>query len=108
MIGPVYGKDKSRPIGIIQFINKLAPGPIGTTERLKFEEMADLIGLCIENTASITQTIGVTLKINEHMENIHRIMKNDEHQNDASPANKILTELNESFKVIKQTSDKLI
>jgi hypothetical protein len=108
MIGPVYGKDKTKPIGIIQFINKLANGPIGVTERQKFEEMADLIGLCIENTASITQTIGVTLKINEHMENISRIMQNESHQYTANPASTILNELTERFKLIKQQSDKLI
>lgn len=37
--------------------------------------MADLIGLCVENTITITQTIGVTLKINERMQNISKIME---------------------------------
>lgn len=107
MIGPVFGKDKSRPIGIIQFINKQTPGPIGPPDKARFLDMADLIGLSIENTMSITQTIGVTLKINEHMENIHRIMQNQT-QHSAIPAAQILEELTERFKDIKVTTDKLI
>lgn len=70
MIGPVYGKDKTKPVGIIQFINKLGNTPIGQEDKHKFEEMSDLIGLCIENTSAITQTVNVTLMINERMRNI--------------------------------------
>ena len=70
MIGRVCGKDKNQPLGIIQFINKVSDQPINNEDRKKFEEMKDLIGLCIENTSSITETISVTLMINERMQNI--------------------------------------
>jgi hypothetical protein len=36
MIGPVYGKDKSKPVGIIQFINKSDPTPISEVDVKKF------------------------------------------------------------------------
>lgn len=70
--------------------------------------MADLIGLCIENTTSITQTVGVTLKINERMRNIQKIMADEKNHNEAYPTTKILDELDERFKAIKNYSDKLI
>lgn len=107
MIGPVYGKDKTQPLGIIQFINKLDMTPISELDVKKFQEMADLIGLCIENTTSITQTVGVTLKINERMRNVQKIMADEKTHNENYPTEKILEELNERFTAIKQTSDKL-
>jgi uncharacterized protein YkvS len=54
MIGPVFGKDRESPNGIIQFINKVNEAgvicDITDEDRAKFEEMADLIGMCIDNT----------------------------------------------------------
>jgi hypothetical protein len=107
MIGPVYGKEKTNPLGIIQFINKVDMTPISESDVKKFQEMADLIGLCIENTTSITQTVGVTLKINERMRNIQKIMADEKTHNDNYPTFKILDELDDRFKAIKQTSEKL-
>lgn len=71
MIGPVFGKDRDFPNGVIQFINKTnefgAICDITEEDRQKFEEMADLIGMCIDNTAQISTTIGITLSINDKM-----------------------------------------
>ena len=75
MIGPVFGKNRKMPNGVIQFINKAHEGQINEEDEAKFTEMADLIGLCIDNTNSITETIGVTLKVNERMNNIKKIME---------------------------------
>lgn len=63
MIGPVFGKnDRTVPKGVIQLINKVPENgektsEIGPKDIKKFEEMADLIGSCIENTKDISDTI---------------------------------------------------
>ena len=57
-----------------QFINKL-DGPIGERDRKKFEEIQDLLGMCIDNTNTITKTVGVTLEFNSTMEKINNIME---------------------------------
>lgn len=79
MIGPVYGEAKpgvtdDKPIGVIQFINKSENKPIDDDDRKKFDEVAALIGMCIQNTSNVTKTIGVTLKLNSVMERITNIM----------------------------------
>ena len=76
MIGPVYGDGEDRePNGVIQFINKKGEGPIDESDKKKFNEIAQLIGMCIQNTNNVTKTIGVTLKLNSNMEKISNIMK---------------------------------
>ena len=40
--------------------------------------MRELIGMCIENTSQISNTINVTLKINETMNKISGLMGNEE------------------------------
>lgn len=108
MIGPVYGKNKNQPVGIIQFINKLGTTPIGPDDRHKFEEMADLIGLCIENTNSITQTVNVTLMINKRMRNIQKIMTDENQHHEQQPTTVILDDLYKRFKEINIHSEKLM
>lgn len=109
MIGPVYGiKDKKRPLGIIQFINKAGSAKIQNEDRHKFQEMADLIGLCIENTNSITETINVTLQINERIRNINQIMSEEKLDNELNPGTNILDELTDRFSAIKVQTHKLI
>lgn len=44
----------------------------------KFNDMRELIGMCIENTSQISNTINVTLKINETMNKISGLMGNEE------------------------------
>jgi len=70
--------------------------------------MADLIGLCIDNTNSITETIGVTLKVNERMSNIKKIMDLEQKAHEEKPTSDILKELDRKFVEIKQKSVKLI
>ena len=87
MIGPVYGEPEPgapanaprKPNGIIQFINKKGEGNITSADVKKFNEIAELLGMCIQNTSNVTKTIGVTLKLNSVMERIKNIMR----QNDA-------------------------
>ena len=74
MIGPVYGENKKLPVGVIQFINKKGDVPIDDTDRQKFIEIAELLGMCIQNTFNVTKTIGVTLDLNMRMERITNIM----------------------------------
>lgn len=50
LIGPVFGTNKTTPNGIIQFINKKGGDEIGASDIQKFNEMADLIGMSIDNT----------------------------------------------------------
>ena len=74
MIGPVYGEDKKIPVGVIQFINKKNEQQIDEADRQRFNDLADLIGMCIENTNAIHTTIGVTLMFNTRMEKIQNYM----------------------------------
>jgi ferritin len=64
MLGPVFGKN-GKPNGIIQFINKLDEfgciSEITAADISKFNDMKELFGMCIENTAQISKTIGITL-----------------------------------------------
>ena len=84
MIGPVYdeeplppGQTERKPNGIIQFINKKGDAPISEADHKKFNEVAELLGMCIHNTSNVTKTIGVTLKLNSVMERIQNIMNQD-------------------------------
>lgn len=77
MIGPLYGTPvpgqdpaQRKPNGIIQFINKNGDLPIKEVDRKNFNEIAELLGMCIQNTSDVTKTIGVTLKLNSVMERI--------------------------------------
>lgn len=40
--------------------------------------MKELIGMCIDNTSQISNTIGVTLQINETMTKINGLMDQEE------------------------------
>lgn len=72
MIGPVFGKDRegrprSKPVGIIQFLNKKDGAKITEEDQNRFAEINSLIGMCIDSTEDISKTIDVTLKVNSHM-----------------------------------------
>lgn len=69
------GVQDQQPNGIIQFINKKGDVPISADDKRKFMEIAELLGMCIQNTSNVTKTIGVTLKLNSVMERISNIMK---------------------------------
>jgi hypothetical protein len=97
MIGPVFGKDREFPNGILQFINKTnevgAICDITDEDRLKFEEMADLIGMCIDNTHQISTTIGITLQINDKMSSISNIMEVEEKNKNQNPTLEMLDQI---------------
>jgi len=71
MMGPVYGDGKgqtgTKPNGIIQFLNKKGEGPIDESDKRKFTEIAELLGMCIQNTYNVEKTIGVTLDLNANI-----------------------------------------
>ena len=97
MIGPVFGKDREMPNGILQLINKTnevgAICDITEEDRLKFEEMADLIGMCIDNTNQISTTIGITLQINDKMSSISNIMEVEEKNKNQNPTLEMLDQI---------------
>lgn len=70
------------PNGIIQFINKLDENDkitdITEADEKKFNDMKELIGMCIDNTSQISNTIGVTLQITDTMGKINGLMTKEE------------------------------
>ena len=74
MIGPVFGsQNKVTPCAIIQFINKVDPvdknavGQITKDDLKKFESMQNLLGMCVENTNEMSQTIKVSFDVQDTM-----------------------------------------
>ena len=112
MIGPVYGEPvpgetTRQPNGIIQFINKSNEGTIDESDKRKFEEIAELIGMCIQNTNNVTKAIGVTLKLNSVMERITNIMgQNNQLANEESTLS-MLNQVQKNMKEIEKQSNVL-
>ena len=107
MIGPVYGEDKKQPVGVIQFINKKNEQLIDETDRQRFTELADLIGMCIENTNAIHTTIGVTLMFNTRMEKIRNHMNDHRKHNQEEPTLGILQEIGKHMNECTELFEKL-
>jgi len=90
MIGPVLGKD-GQTNGIIQFINKIDENgnltEVTEKDEKKFNDMKELIGMCIDNTKKISKTIKTTLKITDRMGKINELMNQEEEatQNHSGP-----------------------
>ena len=107
MIGPVYGEPvpgetTRQPNGIIQFINKCNEQSIDESDKQKFEEIAELIGMCIQNTNNVTKAIGVTLKLNSVMERITNIMgQNNQLANEESTLS-MLNQVQKNMKEIEK------
>lgn len=113
MIGPVYGRDKSQPNGILQFINKQGENMVVTPDdRVRFNEIAEVIGMAIERTKELTGTIGVTLKFHSVMEKISNIMASETHAADVGDGEKstmdLLKEIGKNMKEIKDISNKMV
>jgi len=115
MIGPVYGDptpgqapENRKPNGIIQFINKRGDEPISSADKRRFDEVAELLGMCIQNTSNVTKTIGVTLKLNSVMEKIGNIMAKNNKLNEEGPSSELLADVAKSMKDIKEQSTRLI
>ena len=115
MIGPVYGDpvpgqapEARKPNGIIQFINKRGDEPIGPADKRRFDEVSELLGMCIQNTSNVTKTIGVTLKLNSVMEKIGNIMAQNNQLNEEGPSIDLLNDVGKSMREIKEQSARLI
>lgn len=69
----------------MQFINKKDENGITVeiTEQdiKKFNDMKELLGMCIDNTSQISDTIGVTLSITDTMAKINALMTKEDEQN---------------------------
>ena len=107
MIGPVYGQDKKTPIGVIQFINK-NEGIIDDKDIARFDEISELIGMCIENTNTITKTVGVTFQFAACMEKINNIMKEQKQLNDQNPPDELIKQIQMVMKEIRDKSKEFI
>ncbi|CAI2381202.1 unnamed protein product [Moneuplotes crassus] len=59
MIGPIYGEDKTTPIGIIQLFNKKSNEGITQKDRDKFVSIQGLLGMCVDNTTKMSTTMDV-------------------------------------------------
>ena len=113
MIGPVYGRDKTQPNGVLQFINKQGEHMVVTNaDKQRFSEVAEVIGMAIERTKELTSTIGVTLKFHSVMEKIGNIMTNESCQDQAEEGEKttldLIKEIGQNMKEIKDLSNKMV
>lgn len=62
--------------------------------------------MCIENTSQISNTIGVTLKINETMGKINALMETEQQANQQKPnSEELLRDIGESLGNVKQDYD---
>ena len=88
LIGTVFGKG-GKPNGVIQFINKIDENGALTEIKQRdidtFNDMKELIGMCIDNTSQISNTIGVTLQINETMGKVSGLMEQEEEAKNNKP-----------------------
>lgn len=107
MIGPVYGEDKKLPVGVIQFINKTNEQQIDDADRQRFNDLADLIGMCIENTNAIHTTIGVTLMFNTRMEKIQNYVNEHRKHNEDKPTLDVLQEIGKHMKECQNYYERL-
>ena len=63
--------------------------------------MADLIGMCIDNTNQISTTIGITLQINDRMNSINNIMDIEEQNKQQNPTRELLDQIQNGIGEIK-------
>lgn len=77
------------PCAIIQFINKIDPvdknqvGQITKEDLKKFEAMQNLLGMCVENTNEMSQTIKVSFDVQDTMANIQQaLLEENEREKD--------------------------
>ena len=113
MIGPVFGKDKlgkimTKPIGIIQFINKKDGAKINDEDETRFFEINSLIGMCIDSTKNVSETIDVTLKVNSYMKKIGNIMNEEDINNSSAPTDQILNDLQTHIGAIQKNYGTLV
>jgi hypothetical protein len=84
MIGPVFGaQNPNIPCAIIQFINKIDINPqdksiekgINDTDVKKFQQMQNLLGMCVENTNEMSSTINTSFNVQDVMKMIEKMME---------------------------------
>lgn len=109
MIGPVYGTvNPDTPCAIIQFINKLEPADkngdkvVGTSDINKFLQMQLLLGMCVENTNEINNTINTSFNVQDVMESIQNMVKNQNAEQDKIENEKLFAEFKANREVINQ------
>ena len=114
MIGPVFGQDKSKgPCAIIQFINKVdAEGradsvQIEEADVNKFKEMQQVLGMCVEGTNEMSNTVNVAFDVSDSMEKIQNLMMQNEQREKTAETDKTIQELLESLQVIKTNYHRL-
>ena len=114
MIGPVFGTQNSEiPCAIIQFINKIETNEkdsnknIGEAEEIKFLQMQNLLGMCVENTNEMSTTINTSFNVQDVMKNIQEMMKQEKERSETSDTDAIIKELTDHLNVIKQLQTKL-
>ena len=86
MIGPVFGTDDSNnPIAIIQFINKYEENHekktlvnIEDIDRAKFKSMQKLLGMCVDNTNDMSNTIKMSFDVHDIMKRINAQLSEDQ------------------------------
>jgi len=115
MIGPVFGsQNKDTPCAIIQFINKIDPvdqnqaGKIAeAVDIAKFKSMQNLLGMCVENTNEMSQTIKVSFDVQDTMANIQKAMQEENDREKDNDTDALVNQLLEHLNNIKINNDKL-
>jgi len=70
--------------------------------------MADLIGSCIENTKDISDTIKITLSINDSMNQIAKLFQQEQVLQDSLPSSEIQDKMKASIGIIHDLYEKLL
>jgi hypothetical protein len=74
--------DRNMPIGILQFVNKLDNEPITEYDRLKFESLADLIGLAIDNCSEHHNMFNVRVGILDNVKKVNEWVEKHKQEGD--------------------------
>ena len=116
MIGPVFGtKNKDIPCAIIQFINKVeAPNALKNqekgvteTEVTKFKQMQNLLGMCVENTNEMANTITTSFNVQDVMKNIEQMMEEEKARSNSNDQEQLFSDFKENRETIIKKIDEL-
>lgn len=76
MIGPIYNNLSSKPIGIVQLINKNDKRSIEDQDIKKFKIIQELLGRSVYNTFETHKLINVTIGMSSMLGNINNLAMN--------------------------------
>ena len=100
MIGPVFCQDDpTTPVAIIQFINKLEDSDkktlvnIGDGDRAKFDSMQKLLGMCVDNTNDMSNTIKMSFDVSDIMKRINSQLSEEKKRSQESETQLIFDEI---------------